>query len=201
MSASHVKPKPRAEQAIDWADLRRRLDAAQAGHVEADPQALLESRARALAQATGDQEAKGAEQLRLLTFSLGGERYAVELRHVVEVFRLPALSPLPGAPAPVFGLTAWRGELLTLLDLRRILGLASERLDDLRIALVLGERSAPVAVLADGVDDVLVLDPRSVRPAPEGAAATERDYVRGVTSDAVLVLDGAWLLERHAQEG
>lgn len=195
-----MKQRPRAGAAIDWADLHRRMEAAQAGHVEADPRALLESRARALAQAPADQEAAAAEQLRLLTFSLGGERYAVELRYVVEVFRLPMLSPLPGAPAPVFGLTAWRGELLTLLDLRRILGLPSERLDDLRIALVLGERAAPFGVLADVVDEVLVLDPRTVRPVPEGAA-TQREYIRGVTADAVLVLDAARLLERHAQEG
>jgi len=166
----------------------------------ADPAQILEARARALARPLAHERAAGADSLRLLAFSLGGERYAVELRYALEVFRLSTFSPLPGAPAPIFGLTAWRGEIVTLVDLRRMLGLPSQRLDDLRIALVLGEPSAPLAVLADAVDDVVDLDPRTLAAAVDGAAAS-REYIRGVTPDAVLVLDAARLLERHAQEG
>ena len=44
--------------------------------------------------------------------SEGEERFAVEARHVVEVFRLAELTTLPGAPPPVAGVTAWRGGLL-----------------------------------------------------------------------------------------
>lgn len=157
-------------------------------------QELLAARARALARPPAREVDR--DQLQLLTFSLGGERYAIELRHVVEVFRLSSLSLLPGAAAPTLGLAAWRGELLPVLDLRRILGLPAPGLDDLRFAIVLGEERAPVAVLADAVNEVLSTARERVGPPPEGVAV-RRDCVRGVTEDARLVLDAERLLETH----
>lgn len=194
---------PKVRGPIDWSDVRRRVEAA--GRAVAaeetsgaeEMRQVLESRARALARPA--EEPGGREQLELITFSLGGERYAIELRYVVEVFRLTNLSQLPGAAAPVFGVTAWRGELLTILDLRRLLGVPGEGLDDLRIAVVLGDRRAPLAVLADAGEDLLVVDRHAVGPAPEGVAVN-RDYVRGITADAVVLLDAERLLQTYGPE-
>lgn len=157
-------------------------------------QDLLATRARALARPPARESVR--DRLQLLTFSLGGEHYAIELRHVVEVFRLSSLSLLPGAAAPTLGLTAWRGELLPVLDLRQILGLPARGLDDLGFAIVLGEERVPIAVLADAVNEVLSTARERVRPAPEGVAV-HRDYVLGVTEDARLVLDAERLLETY----
>jgi len=76
--------------------------------IEDRTQEVLAARARALARPPAREVAR--DQLQLLAFSLGGERYAIELRHVAEIFRLRSLSLLPGAAAPTLGLTAWRGE-------------------------------------------------------------------------------------------
>lgn len=198
-----TRPAANLRGPVDWSAIRRRVEAA--GQALAGGEALgdeemrriLESRARALARPAEQPGAR--ERLDLVAFSLGAERYAIELRHVVEVFRLTNLSRLPGASAPVFGVTAWRGTLLTLLDLRVILGVPAERLDDLRIAVVLGDRQAPVGLLADGGEDLLVVDRQAVSPAPEGVAV-KRDYVRGITADAVVLLDTERLLTEHGQE-
>lgn len=153
---------------------------------------LLQARARALAKPLAPERSR--DQLQLLAFSLGGERYGVELRYVVQVFRLRSLSLLPGAAAPTLGVTAWRGELLPVLDLRQILGLSARGLDELGFAIVLGDERAPLAVLADSVSGILAADPEQVIPPPAGVAA-RRDFVRGVTGDALLVLDAQRLLE------
>lgn len=157
-------------------------------------QEVLATRARALARPAVRQAAR--DQLQLLAFSLGGEQYAIELRYVVEAFRLSSLSLLPRAAAPTLGLTAWRGELLPVLDLRQILGLPAQGLDDLGFAIVMGEERAPIAVLADAVNEVLGIAPERVRAAPEGVAV-QRNYVRGVTEDARLVLDAERLVNAH----
>lgn len=157
-------------------------------------QDVLATRARALARPPAREVVR--DRLQLLTFSLGGEHYAIELWHVVEVFRLRSLSLLPHAAAPTLGLTAWRGQLLPVLDLRQMLGLPARGLDDLGFAIVLGEERAPIAVLADALNDVFSTARDGVRPAPEGVAV-HRDYVRGVTEDARLVLDAERLLATH----
>lgn len=156
---------------------------------------LLASRARSLAQPLPG--ATAGEALQLIIFSLGGERYGIELAGVVEVFRITTLSRVPGAGATVFGITAWRGELLTVLDLRRVLGLPASALDDLRVALVLGDRRAPVAVLADAVDGLRTVGPQALSPVPEGLPV-RADVVRGITPDAVVLLDHRRLLDTQA---
>lgn len=182
---------------VDWADIRRRVEAADRRLLEATEVSserardVLEERARALARPVVAPPA--GEMVELITFALAREMYAIESRFVLEVFRLRELSPLPGAEPPVFGVTARRGELLTILDLRGPLGLPVTGLNDLGWVIALGEEGAAFGVLADGVQEIITLAAADVRPPPEGVAA-KREYLRGITNKAVLVLEARRLL-------
>jgi purine-binding chemotaxis protein CheW len=174
----------------------RRLDASGRAAIEeraASPERIrqvLEERARALARppmpVPGD-------VLEVITFALANETYAIESRFVFEVFRLEQLATLPGATLPVFGVTVRRGELLTILDLRTVLGLPVTALNDLSRVLVLGVNHPTAGVLVDAVLEIVTLPTVSVQAPPDGMA-TKRDYLRGMTTGAVLVLDGQRLL-------
>jgi chemotaxis-related protein WspB len=62
--------------------------------------------------------------MQLLTFTVAGEPYAIESRHVVEVLpRVPA-RPLPRVPDYLLGVFTYRGTLVPLVDLARRLGVA-----------------------------------------------------------------------------
>jgi len=138
-----------------------------------------------------------ADTIELVTFQLANETYGIESRYVVEVFPLAQLAAMPGARPPVFGLTGWRGELLPVLDLRPVLGVASTGLNDLSRVIVLGEARAAFGVLADAVREIVTLPLSEVREPPEGVAAA-RDYLRGVTGQALLVLAAEQLLKLQA---
>jgi purine-binding chemotaxis protein CheW len=178
---------------LDWADVRARVEAAGraiSGAIELPPEevwARLQERARHLARPLTSPT--GNEQLEVVTFSLASETYAIESRYVIEVFRLRELAPLPGAREPIAGLTAWRGDLLVVLDLRPVLGLAPTSLNDLGRVVVLGRDRHAFGLLADTVRDLASLDASGLRPPPEGSRARE-GVVRGMTPGAVLLLDG-----------
>lgn len=133
------------------------------------------------------------EMLEAITFSLANEIYAIETRYVLEVFRLRDLAPLPGAESSVCGVTAWRGELLTVLDLRGMLGLSIAALNDLSRVIVLSGNQTTFGILADAVRDLVTLSAAAVREPSDGVAA-HRTYLRGITGDALLVLDANALL-------
>lgn len=156
---------------------------------------VLEARARALARPV--EKAITGDTLELLTFALANETYALESRFVSAVFRLHDLALLPGAAPPVHGVTAWRGEVLTVLDLRAALGLSAAALNDLSRVIVLGEDRPAFGILADAVRDVVPCPTVDIRPVPESTGA-QRHHLRGVTADALLVLDAAWLLRTYA---
>jgi purine-binding chemotaxis protein CheW len=147
----------------------------------------LQERARLLARPLTPPQRH--DRLEVVTFTLASETYAIESRFVIEVFRLRELAPLPGAKPPITGLTAWRGDLLVVLDLRPVLGLPATSLNDLGRVVTLGTGRQAFGVLADAARELGVLDAPGLRAPPDGSKARD-GIVRGMTSDAVLLLDG-----------
>jgi purine-binding chemotaxis protein CheW len=159
--------------------------------VRAEAEDIMEWRTRELARPLA--ATTNGARLLLLNFSLGGERLAIEARWLLGVAKVTILAALPGAEPPVRGVTVWRGELLTVLDIRPNLGISTAALSDLTRILVLGERRARFGLLVDTVTDVADLSTVDLLPVPSGSLA--RDYLIGVTADAGLVLDGQRLLQ------
>jgi hypothetical protein len=59
---------------------------------------------------------------RLLVFTLGASRFALRLGEVAGVMEPAGIRRIPDAAGPVLGLCEWRGRILTVLDLPRLLG-------------------------------------------------------------------------------
>jgi purine-binding chemotaxis protein CheW len=179
---------------------RERLARAIAGTEEAlelSPErarAVMEERARALARVPTEAP-HAALVLQLATFTLADERYAIETRYVREVVRLTDYTPVPGAPEFLVGVINLRGEILAVVDLRKLLGVEQRGVTDLSRVLVLGGERAEFGVLADMADEVLALRTEEVHEPPASVAGIGREYLRGVTAAALIVLDGGVLLE------
>ena len=156
--------------------------------------AVLDARRRALARPATPPSATDA--LHLLSFTLAGESYSVEARYVYAVVRLAEVAALPGAQPPVCGVTGWRGELLTVLDLRPVLGLSAAALNDLGQVIVLGAERPAFGLLVDAAQELITVPAAAVREAAEGVAA-DRSFLMGITGDALVVLDAAALLHLH----
>lgn len=153
---------------------------------------VLRERARALARPPAPPPPVGA--LEILTFDVAQERCAVESRFVHAVFRLAELTPLPGAVAPIAGVTAWRGEVLTLLDVRSMLG-AGDQGERLAHVIVIGGVRPVFGLLAADLQEVALL-PRA--ELLTGVDATQgREAVAGVTRAGLVLLDAERLLGTH----
>jgi purine-binding chemotaxis protein CheW len=60
---------------------------------------------------------------RYLLFTLAGCRYAVSVPNVIEVGRIPAITPVPNVPVWLRGVINLRGEILSMIDVRGFLGI------------------------------------------------------------------------------
>lgn len=158
-------------------------------------QVLLAVRAKALAKPLVFHDASEAEdELNILTFLVSDERLAIPLASIVAIVRTTAVTPLPRAVAPVYGVTAWRGRPLTVLSV----GGAAGANDAQARLIVLGDgRRAVVGLLADAVDDSRLVRRSSLSPARTGGRGL---FAMGVTDDAVLVLDADVMLNAARPE-
>jgi purine-binding chemotaxis protein CheW len=153
-----------------------------------EDQGLLEARARALARR---KRRRDVETLDLVLFSLARVTYALELTHLRHVFPLVELALLPGAKPPLIGVTAWRGELVRVLDLTRILDVPQGGPTDRGRVLVLGNDGGVFALLADRVVDVKEVPQKQLTP-------SGGRFISAATADAIAVLDGAELIRTFA---
>ena len=126
-------------------------------------QALLEARAKALARPLALHDASAAEdELDVLMFLVDDERLAIPLSSIVALVRMTAVTPLPHAVAPVYGVTAWRGRPLTVLSVG---GGGTANGAQPRL-IVLGDgRRAVVGLLADAVDETRLVRRTALSPA------------------------------------
>lgn len=185
---------------IDWTAVRARLQKADAALAEAlDPspervQAIMNARARALAHAHASSRLPGSH-IDIVLFGLGKERYAIETRFVCEVVRLVDFTPVPKTPDYIVGVTNLRGTVLAIVDLRRFFNIPQSGITDLSRIVVLGTDGVEVGILAEGTHGQAEVAADDILPPPGKASGVGRAYIRGVTKDALIVLDGAALLK------
>jgi len=66
-------------------------------------------------------QAKGGEVRQLVSFQIGREEFAFPMEHVREILRVQTPKEVPGAPEHLLGVLTVRGQILPIVDLRRLL--------------------------------------------------------------------------------
>lgn len=161
--------------------------------VDRSVDALLARRATALARPVGETSEIPTRDVVVMSVA-GGKRYAVATRHVQQVVRNEGLCRLPGSSTELLGLLLVKGEAVPVADLASVLGLTGA--DHTRqLAVVLDDGHSPVGLLVDEVLTTARLPERELRLAETDGLDAERASVElGITTDGVVLLDGALLL-------
>lgn len=194
---------------IDWAAVRERLEryADTETLPSEDSHRILDERARTLARRSPPLPGAVHE---LGSFSVGALECLIELRYLLETTRHGEVARVPGTPPYLLGVFALRGAMLPLFELRTLLGepppetplAATAAGGGTGAVLVLGGEEAdlgdhgrrpPLGLLVDRLGEPLRLPVEAVHPPPP--SLTTRPYLRGITGDGRLLLDGAALLD------
>ncbi len=184
---------------IDWNEIRERLAGARERLAqswtpsEGEQRRILRARAAELAREPLAQSEPGS-QIEVIAFHLARERYAVETAFVREVASLRDLTPVPCAPSFVLGIISVRGQILSVIDLRRFFDLPVGELNELNKAIILRAREMELGVLAEEVVGARQLPLAELQPALPTLVGIHADYIRGVTGDRVVVLDAERIL-------
>lgn len=132
---------------------------------------------------------------RFVVFRLAGAEYGLPVSAVREVLRRPdSITPLPNAPDFVAGVLTLRGEVLPLIDQRRLLNLpAADSKSGLSKSgpaglergrvVVVGRDGLLVGLLVDGLSGLLTVQAERIGPAPAVSAAQRRLIRRVATLD------------------
>lgn len=183
---------------IDWDDIHQRMEKAGAAIEKGyspSPEELtkiLNARADALAREPG--EATARDSIEIVEFQLATEHYGIESRYVSEAYPVRDYTPLPGTPPFVFGLVNVRGQIISVVDIKKFFDMPDRGLSDLNKVIIIRDDAMEFAILADSIVGVRVLRTDEIQPPLPTLTGIRAEFLMGVTAEGMVILDGRKLL-------
>ena len=141
----------------------------------------------------GSSESGGSFRICLLRFEQ--EVFAVDLTQVREVFKIDAITPVPGMPPALVGVANIRGSIVPVVDLRPSLGLPSAPRPHYAVVVWHGDRYA--GILVDTVPEIQTADFGDLVEMPFGGGARSCPFLFGalnITGQTIEMMDVSRLL-------
>lgn len=126
--------------------------------------------------------ATGVLERQLVVFDLAGEAYGVEIQAVREIIRHQTPTIVPSAPPAVDGVINLRGNVIPVVDLRKLLGLRIQPVSGTTRIVVVDIQGQSVGVIVDAVTEVLRLSADKVEGAPSMAVTENSYYIDGIVN-------------------
>lgn len=136
--------------------------------------------------------------LQCLTFLLGDEAFALDIRSVREIIQHGHMTPVPLMPEFVRGVINLRGAVVPVIDLRARFGRSAAVIGKKTCIVIFdsvrdGER-VELGLLVDAVSEVIDIPVSEIEPPPSFGASVRRDFILGmgkVAARFVIILDPA----------
>ena len=144
---------------------------------------------------------QNTETSKIVLFSLEEPRYALYLSAVERVIRSVGITPLPKAPEIVLGVINMQGEIIPVIDIRKLFRLPAREIN-IEDQFIIAKTSKRLVVLAvDSVTGVSEIANYKVADAKE--ALPFADYLTGVTifeNNIILINDLEKFLSLNEQK-
>lgn len=133
--------------------------------------------------------------MQLCTFKLADYFFGVDVERVQEVIRHQEMTRVPLAGQEIRGLINLRGQIVTAVDLRMLLGLGEFSSGDEPMNIIVRDEGGAVSFQVDEIGDVLEVSDAAFERPPETLKGVARKLIRGAYK-----LDGRLLLALDADK-
>ena len=184
---------------IDWQEVNQRLDSAQIALESGltltpeEKKRILKARAKVLAR-EADKEVLDQDYLEVVEFLLAYETYGIESAYVREIYPLTEITLLPGTPPFVQGIVNIRGQILSVIDLKKFFELPEKGLSDLNRIVIIRDDNMEFGILADAVLGIHKLPVGEIEASLPTLTGIREQYLKGVTRERTVVLDAVKIL-------
>jgi purine-binding chemotaxis protein CheW len=154
---------------------------------------LLKARARELAR-DGEKEKPAGESIEVVEFLLAYEKYGIQSSYIREIYPLRELTPVPCTPPFVLGIINVRGEIVSVIDMKKFFDLPERGLTDLNKVIIVHDDTMEFGILADAILGVRSILREEIQPSLPTLTGIRADYLTGVTKEPLVLLDVAKML-------
>lgn len=128
--------------------------------------------------------------LQLVTFTLGGEEYAVDILKVQEINRMKEITRFPNAPYYVEGVINLRGKVIPIVSLRKMFGLPEEEDRSQQKIMIMDIQGVTIGLIVDTVSEVLRISANIVESPPAMTYSVSTEFISGIAKmeDRLIIL-------------
>lgn len=149
---------------------------------------VLRSRAKTLAREP-ERDGEAEEYLEILAFLLAHETYAIETAFIREVYPLTELTPLPCTPDYISGIINIRGQILTILDMKKFFDLPEKGITNLNRVIVVQQEDMALGILADEIIGIRNIPKSGLNPPLPTIPGIHAGYIKGIDGEGLILLD------------
>ena len=134
---------------------------------------------------------------RYLTFLIDKETFGIEIRYVMEIIGIQAITEMPEMPEYVKGIINLRGKIIPVMDIRIRFKKAPKDYDDRTCVIVIDYDGLATGFIVDSVSEVMTIPESEVMDRPSMSAGENRGYVSKIgkaNGNVILLLDCGKLL-------
>lgn len=127
----------------------------------------------------------------VIVFRLGDERYGVEISQVREIIRPTQITRIPNAPDFVEGVINLRGQITTIVNLRKRFGMEAKPIDNDTRIIVVEHDNAVIGMMVDSVNEVKYLSEKEIESLPSIITSrSEAKFLKGIGKlpDGLMIL-------------
>ncbi len=139
--------------------------------------AVFQKRARQILSAEETYDASGHIALGIV--QINGEYFGVELGDVMEFAEIRQVTPIPCCPPHIVGCMNLRGNILTLVDIRSVLGMSAGGGMKASKVMVLSEGDLNMGAIIEDIYDVVYVRESEITEVPAALKTATREFLRG----------------------
>ncbi|UZV80130.1 chemotaxis protein CheW, partial [Treponema pallidum] len=134
----------------------------------------------------GVREPLAVIDFKMVTFSLAGKDYAVDIMQVKEIAKAGSFTYVPNTSPFVLGVYNLRGDIIPIIDLRRFFNIPAPRKSRQAIEnmVIVTVEDQTFGVVVDGIDKVIGVSKTTIQPPHPIFGDINIKYIRGVVEEA-----------------
>lgn len=134
------------------------------------------------------------ENITAIEFMLSGEVYAIEAKYVREVYPLTDFTVIPGLPPFVVGIINVRGQIISVINLKKLMNLPERGLGELNKVIIIENDQMEFGILADIIQGTTTISVHSIQKKLTNLSENGHEFIQGVTKDQLIIFDTEKLL-------
>ncbi|MBF0298988.1 MAG: purine-binding chemotaxis protein CheW [Oligoflexia bacterium] len=113
-------------------------------------------------------------------FKFDSDEYALDIKYIQEVIRIPAITHVPQMPDFVLGIVNIRGKIVPIFDLRKKLMLEDKPFNKLSKLIVTNKNNSLLSFVIDEISDNTKLNANQIDPTPSVKTKIDKNCINGI---------------------